>query len=172
MVIFQRGQESPLSLSKIMDLIETVKSLAEKHLQDDSFFIVDVISKGINGKTKVLVLLDRDTGVTIDDCANLSRSLAEAIDLEDLIDVAYILEVSSPGLDHPLSSARQYRKNIGRRLKIRLSDQSMLEGELKTVNDDAILLAAEKKENKKKVIEEKLLNFSDIEKANVLVSFK
>lgn len=155
-----------------MEITETIKALAEKHLPDDNFFIVDVISKGISGKTKVLVLLDSDTGITIDDCANLSRSLAEDIELEELIDVAYILEVSSPGLDHPLSSVRQFRKNIGRRLKVRLNDNSMLEGELKAVNDDAIVLAAEKKENKKKVIEEKAINFSEIEKANVLVSFK
>ena len=155
-----------------MELTETIKALAEKHLPDENFFIVDVISKGISGKTKVLVLLDSDTGITIDDCANLSRSLSEDIELEELIDVAYILEVSSPGLDHPLSSVRQYRKNIGRRLKVRLNDNSMVEGELKAVNDDAIVLAAEKKENKKKVIEEKTINFSEIEKANVLVSFK
>lgn len=155
-----------------MELTETIKALAEKHLADDNFFIVDVISKGISGKTKVLVLLDSDTDITIDDCANLSRSLAEDIELEELIDVAYILEVSSPGLDHPLSSLRQFRKNIGRRLKVRLNDNSMVEGELKTVNDVAIILAAEKKENKKKVIEEKTINFSEIEKANVLVSFK
>lgn len=155
-----------------MEITETIKALAEKHLPDDNFFIVDVISKGISGKTKVLVLLDSDTGITIDDCANLSRSLAEDIELEELIDVAYILEVSSPGLDHPLSSVRQFRKNIGRRLKVRLNDNSMLEGELKAVNDDVIVLAAEKKENKKKVIEEKAINFSEIEKANVLVSFK
>lgn len=155
-----------------MELTETIKALAEKHLPDENFFIVDVISKGISGKTKVLVLLDSDTGITIDDCANLSRSLSEDIELEELIDVAYILEVSSPGLDHPLSSVRQFRKNIGRRLKIRLNDNSMVEGELKAVNDDAIVLAAEKKENKKKVIEEKAINFSEIEKANVLVSFK
>lgn len=154
------------------EITETIKELAERHLEDDSFFIVDVISKGVTGKTKVLVLLDGDEGVTIDDCAHLSRKLAEDIELEDVIDVAYILEVSSPGLDHPLASARQYKKNVGRRLKVRLLEGSTLEGELKSVSEAGILLAAEKKEKKKKLIEEKELSFSDIEKANVLVSFK
>lgn len=156
----------------MIELTESIKELAERHLEDDSFFIVDVISKGISGKTKVLVLLDNDEGVNIDDCANLSRKLAEDIELEELIDVAYILEVSSPGLDHPLSSLRQYKKNVGRRLKLKLSSGEMLEGALNAVNEDAIILAAERKENKKKLIEEKSINFSEIEKANVLVSFK
>lgn len=154
------------------ELTEPIKELAERHLKDDSFFIVDVISKGVTGKTKILVLLDGDKGVNIDDCALLSRQLAEDIELEDLIDVAYILEVSSPGLDHPLSSIRQYLKNVGRRLKVKLTSGSMLEGALKAVTEEAIVLAAERKENKKLLIEEKQINFSEIEKANVLVSFK
>lgn len=154
------------------ELTESIKELAERHLKDDSFFIVDVISKGVTGKTKILVLLDGDKGVNIDDCALLSRQLAEDIELEDLIDVAYILEVSSPGLDHPLSSTRQYLKNVGRRLKVKLTSGSMLEGALKAVTEEAIVLAAERKENKKLLIEEKQINFSEIEKANVLVSFK
>lgn len=154
------------------ELTEPIKELAERHLKDDSFFIVDVISKGVTGKTKILVLLDGDKGVNIDDCALLSRQLAEDIELEDLIDVAYILEVSSPGLDHPLSSIRQYLKNVGRRLKVKLTSGLMLEGALKAVTEEAIVLAAERKENKKLLIEEKQINFSEIEKANVLVSFK
>ncbi|NVK86317.1 MAG: ribosome maturation factor RimP [Cytophagia bacterium] len=154
------------------ELTESIKELAERHLKDDSFFIVDVISKGVTGKTKILVLLDGDKGVNIDDCALLSRQLAEDIELEDLIDVAYILEVSSPGLDHPLSSIRQYRKNVGRRLKVKLTSGSMLEGALNAVTEEAIILAAERKENKKTLIEEKEINLSEIEKANVLVSFK
>ncbi|PWL30865.1 ribosome maturation factor RimP [uncultured Roseivirga sp.] len=154
------------------ELTESIKELAETHLEDDSFFIVDVISKGISGKTKILVLLDNDEGVNIDDCATLSKKLAEDIELEDLIDVAYVLEVSSPGLDHPLSSVRQYKKNVGRRLKVKLTSGAMLEGALNAVNEEAITLAAERKENKKKLVEEKVVPFSEIEKANVLVSFK
>lgn len=154
------------------ELTESIKELAERHLKDDSFFIVDVISKGVTGKTKILVLLDGDQGINIDDCALLSRQLAEDIELEELIDVAYILEVSSPGLDHPLSSIRQYRKNVGRRLKVKLTSGSMLEGTLNAVTEEAIILAAERKENKKTSIEETQINFSEIEKANVLVSFK
>lgn len=172
MVISRGDIKSPLSLSPMKELTDAVKELAERHLEDESFFIVDVISKGVTGKTKVLVLLDRDQGVNIDDCASLSRKLAEDIELEDIIDVAYILEVSSPGLDHPLSSIRQFKKNIGRRLRVTLTAGTQLEGSLNNVSDTSILIGAEKKEKKKNVVEEKEISFADIEKANVLVSFK
>lgn len=156
----------------MQELTDKIKSLAETHLKDESFFIVDVISKGVSGKTKFLILLDGDKGVNIDDCADLSRKLAGEIELEDLIDFAYVLEVSSPGLDHPISSKRQYIKNIERRLKVKLSSETIVEGQLKSVSEDEIVLATEKKVDKKKVIEETSIPFSDIEKANVLVSFK
>jgi len=156
----------------MQELTDKIKSLAETHLKDESFFIVDVISKGVSGKTKFLILLDGDKGVNIDDCADLSRKLAGEIELEDLIDFAYVLEVSSPGLDHPISSKRQYIKNIERRLKVKLSSETIVEGQLRSVSEDEIVLATEKKVDKKKVIEETSIPFSDIEKANVLVSFK
>lgn len=156
----------------MQELTDKIKRLAETHLKDESFFIVDVISKGVSGKTKFLILLDGDKGVNIDDCADLSRKLAGEIELEDLIDFAYVLEVSSPGLDHPISSKRQYIKNIERRLKVKLSSETIVEGQLKSVSEDEIVLATEKKVDKKKVIEETSIPFSDIEKANVLVSFK
>jgi len=156
----------------MQELTDKIKRLAETHLKDESFFIVDVISKGVSGKTKFLILLDGDKGVNIDDCADLSRKLAGEIELEGLIDFAYVLEVSSPGLDHPISSKRQYIKNIERRLKVKLSSETIVEGQLKSVSEDEIVLATEKKVDKKKVIEETSIPFSDIEKANVLVSFK
>ncbi len=156
----------------MQELTDKIKRLAETHLKDESFFIVDVISKGVSGKTKFLILLDGDKGVNIDDCADLSRKLAGEIELEDLIDFAYVLEVSSPGLDHPISSKRQYIKNIERRLKVKLSSETIVEGQLRSVSEDEIVLATEKKVDKKKVIEETSIPFSDIEKANVLVSFK
>ena len=86
--------------------------------------------------------------------------------------MAYVLEVSSPGLDHPLASLRQFKKNVGRKLRVRLKSGSQIEGNLQVVNEAAIVLAAESKEKKKKVVEEKEISFADIEKANVLVSFK
>ena len=86
---------------------------------------------------------------------------------------AYVLEVSSPGLDFPLSSKRQYLKNIGRKLKVSLQDGKELEGELLAVGDAEIRLKVKVKEKGKKATEEEMpLPLDQIKKSIVLVSFK
>ncbi|MCO6359421.1 ribosome maturation factor RimP [Roseivirga pacifica] len=159
-----------------MGLTEKIKETAEKYLKDDSYFIVDVISKGTAGRTKVLVLLDADEGVNIDDCAELSRALGNDIEENEIIEDAYILEVSSPGLDHPLSMKRQFAKNVGRSLRILLKDGGEIRGKFTAMENDELTIIKEEssKKNKKKSTEGETVKipFGSIEKANVLVSFK
>ncbi|MFY0593179.1 ribosome maturation factor RimP [Roseivirga sp.] len=154
-----------------MEITSQLKTIAESFLKDDSYFIVDVISKGVSGRAKHLILLDGDNGVNIDDCASLSRQIAAEVEAEDLIEGAFILEVSSPGLDHPLASKRQFAKNVGRKLKVRLQDGTMLQGKLESVEDEALEILKEVKEKKKIVTEKTSILFDSIDKANVLVSF-
>ena len=151
---------------------ELIKQVAEDYLKDPSYFIVDVIVKGSGGRSKVLILLDGDEGVNIDDCADLSRAVGMHIETEELIEHAYILEVSSPGLDHPLMLNRQYKKNINRKLKLRLKDETEITGLLESVSEDEIGFKKEKKNKKKVTYQEVSIPFEAIEKANVLVSFK
>lgn len=66
----------------------------------------------------VEIFADTDSGITIDQCAELSRSISAVLDREDIIAGGYRLEVSSPGLDHPLKLLRQFKKNRGRELKV------------------------------------------------------
>ena len=156
-----------------MELREQLLEIAEQHLKDDSFFIVDVIVKGSGGgKMKVLILLDGDEGVNIDDCADLSRAMGMYIETEEVIEQAYILEVSSPGLDHPLKLNRQFAKNIGRRLKLQMIDGSQHTGKLVAVQAEGFEFEKEVKEKKKTVHQLVSIGFEEIEKANVLVSFK
>lgn len=154
-----------------MDITSKLKAIAEANLKDESYFIVDVISKGVTGRTKHLILLDGDNGVNIDDCASLSRKISSIIEEEDLIENAFILEVSSPGLDHPLASKRQFAKNVGRKLKIRLTDGTMFDGKLESLSDGALEVQKEIKEKKKVSTELTSIPFDLIEKANVIVSF-
>lgn len=135
---------------------------------DPSLFIVKVILKGNSGNQKLIVLLDGDEGVTIDQCGQVSRELSELLEEQDLIDGKYFLEVSSAGLDFPLQLERQYRKNIGRSLKVDLQDGQSFSGELKIVGEDKVVL----EETVKKEIVTHEINFSDIKKSMVLVSFK
>ena len=125
------------------------------------------------GKTRLLILIDADQGVTIDTCALVSRKVSEELEAQDFMGDAYILEVSSPGLDYPLTTVRQYQKNLTRELKLSLSTGVDLQGKLLEVADDSIKLLIKKKEKGKKATEEEVsVPFADIKKSIVQVSFK
>jgi len=154
-----------------MEFAEEIKNIITRKLADPSQFLVDVIVKGHKGPKKVLIIIDSDKGVTIDDCANLSREISKAFDDLQLFDDSYMLEVSTPGLDQPLRLARQYYKNIGRRIKV-VTHQQAVEGKLVEVGEDKIKLEQEigaGKHKETKIIE---LPFLEIDKTFVLVSFK
>jgi ribosome maturation factor RimP len=153
-----------------MDQMEEIRKLAESKLIPGQF-IVDITVSAKKGPGKVLVLVDADQGITIDDCAEISRQLSKALDDSSLLMDHYMLEVSTPGVDYPLRLKRQYVKNIGRKLKIKLSDK-ILEGKLMEVKTESIVLAQETGTGKIKEIVTAEVLFSAIEKAFVLVSFK
>ena len=154
-----------------MELEDQIKQIAERKLTDPSQFIVDVNVSARKGPKKVLVIMDGDQGVNIDDCAALSRELSQDLDESGLLQDAYTLEVSTPGLDQPLKLKRQFVKNIGRRLKVKLADK-IEEGKLEAVTGETITLIAETGSGKKKETKNINIDFSQIEKAFVLVSFK
>ena len=154
-----------------MEFVEEIKNIITRKLADPNQFLVDVIVKGHKGPKKVLIIIDGDKGVTIDDCANLSREISKAFDDLQLFDDSYMLEVSTPGLDQPLRLARQYYKNIGRRIKV-VTHQQAVEGKLVEVGEEKIKLEQEigaGKHKETKIIE---LSFLEIDKTFVLVSFK
>jgi len=134
--------------------------------------LVNVSVSALSGPQKVTILLDGDQGVTIDDCAELSRSLTEVMEEQGLIGDNFTLEVSTPGVDKPLALKRQYARNTGRRLKIYRNDKSTLEGKLSEVREDSITVEVETGEGKKKEVNAVTIGFADIEKAVVQVSFK
>ena len=156
----------------MIDINKTITEITNDHLKDDSFFIVDIVVKSVSEKTKILVLLDCDDGLNIDDCAQLSRNIANQLEEDELMDIAFILEVSSPGLDHPLTMKRQYNKNIGRSLKITKTDGEITTGKLIEVAETSIEFDKEIKEKKKVSYKTMTIPFNEIEKASILVSFK
>ena len=169
----KRGQFSPLFVLAYfrMEIREEIRKIAESKLTDPGHFVVDVVAS-LRGKHKVLVFVDGDQGITIDDCANLSRAMSEELDKLPGLNESYVLEVSTPGVDHPLKFIRQYAKHIGRTLKVTMRDQSTLEGKLAGVSNESITLEQTTGAGKKKEITTIEVQFSDIEKSFVLVSFK
>lgn len=154
-----------------MHVEERVKALvAEKIADREDLFLVDV---KMHSNGKLVVLVDGDRGVNIQDCAAISRHVGFHLEEEDAIDHAYSLEVSSPGIDVPLSSHRQYRKNIGRDLQIKLEDGTEKKVKLLAVTDDHIVVEEKIKEKgKKAVLQQNEIPFSKIITTKVLISFK
>ena len=146
--------------------------LAEKNL-----FLVDVrISMG----RKIEVFADSDTGITIEECALVSRLVESHLDGSGLVPDNYILEASSPGMSNALKVPRQYKKRIGRIFEIDKTDGSHLEAELIAADDEQIKLRDLKVELKKKDIKkgvkeeeqkEHVIKYSDIKKAVLQFKF-
>ena len=152
-----------------MEAAEEIRKIAEAKLNDPSQFIVDVIVSSKRKPQKVTVIVDGDAGVSIDHCADISREISKALDESTLLTDSYVLEVTTPGLEQPLKLHRQYKKNIGRRMKIKTSEK-IVEGKLVGVSDEGITIeAGDGKKMEKSVVE---LKFSEIDKSIVLVSFK
>ena len=126
-------------------------------------FLVDLIVTGFSGNQRVLVLIDGEAGLPIETCSLISRKLSNRIEEEDLIEGAYNLEVSSPGIDRPLSLPRQYKKNIGRKLKIETLEGEIFEGKLKEIEEQTIVLSLKERDE--------TMFLDKIKKAKVLISF-
>ena len=115
----------------------------------------------------MVILLDGDQGINIDNCAKVSRAVGHAIEEEELMNDAYRLEVSSPGLDHPITLLRQYEKNVGRKVRVTLTDGNDHSGQLVSANHMEITIEKITKKEKEKLT----LLLKDIQKTEVLVSF-
>ena len=162
----------------LKEIIEgVVNQILQTHEQAAALFLVDVnIAGNPKAHPKVTVLIDGDQGVDIDTCALISRRVGNQIEERNLLENAYVLEVSSPGLDMPLQSKRQYTKNIGRKIKVLLKDGNTKTGKLILVTDESLLLEEETSGKKKNASQEApgepiRIAFQDISKTNVLVSF-
>lgn len=154
-----------------MSVDKRIKELiAEKLADRPDLFVVEI--KIVNNKN-VTILLDGDDGVGIHDCALVSRHVGFHLEEENLIDNAYTLEVGSPGLDTPLTLDRQFQKNIGRLLEIKLKEGKQTEGKLLAADENSLTIMEVVKEKGKKNKEaERNINKDEITEVKVGVSFK
>ncbi len=102
-------RESPAGLRQLIE--PGVKALG--------FDLVDVELAGSGFRSTLRVYIDSPRGVTVDDCAAVSRQLSAVLDVEDPIRESYVLEVSSPGLDRPLVTPAHFRAYVGELVKVR-----------------------------------------------------
>lgn len=98
------------------------------------------------GRRRVVrMVVDKDGGTTLDDVADVSRAVSEALDdidarEPDLLGGAYVLEVSSPGVERPLTQPRHWRRNVGRLVQAHLSDGSTVTDRLSEASETDVLL--------------------------------
>ncbi len=152
-----------ISKQKIADLIE-------EHLVGSDKFLVEF---NVSTANKIIVFIDGDHGVTISDCIALSRHIESNLDRET---EDFELDVSSAGLDLGLRVKRQYVKNIGKNIDIKLNDNTKITGLLKGVEDDFITieLPLNKKKKKSEIADDliKSIEFKNIKETKVVIIFK
>ena len=154
-----------------MQVENRVKTLVEEKIADRPELFLVAIKMLPNNK--LIIHVDGDEGISIQDCAAISRHVGFHLEEENAIEKAYNLEVSSPGVGEPLLLTRQYHKNIGRELSVKLNEGVVKEGKLLAVTESAILIEEKVKEKGKKVqLVEKQIEFNSIVETKVLISFK
>ncbi|ADB32002.1 protein of unknown function DUF150 [Kribbella flavida DSM 17836] len=117
------------------------------------------------GRRRLLrVLVDRDGGISLDDVADVTRAISKALDADDVMgDGAYTLEVSSPGVDRPLTLPRHWRRNISRLVAVTLHSGDKLTGRIKTVSDETADLDVDGTL--------RTVAYADVDKAKVQIEF-
>ncbi|MDP1678041.1 MAG: ribosome maturation factor RimP [Bacteroidota bacterium] len=131
---------------------DKIHSILQPITEELNVYIVEVVLRGERTSKVIEVYVDSDSGITLDQCSDISRKLSEKLDELDLITGRYRLDVSSPGLDRSLKLLRQYQKNIGRNCKIKYKENVTTvtqEGNLESVSENSITI---KKNGKAKEI--------------------
>ncbi|MDY4595224.1 MAG: ribosome maturation factor RimP [[Pasteurella] aerogenes] len=115
----------------------------------------------------VRLYIDKKGGVTVDDCADVSRQVSAILDVEDPIADKYNLEVSSPGLDRPLFTLPQFERFVGEEiavhLRIPVQDRRKWQGKLEKIENDMLTLIVDG--------QPQVLVFGNVQKANVIAKF-
>ena len=143
----KKHQDTGLSLISSEQILVTLQELVEPLLTDMGLELVEIQYRREGHGWVLRFFLDKEGGISIDDCAAASREIATCLEVEDSIDHAYHLEVSSPGLERPLRKKEDYLRFVGRRARIKLrqplENQRVLIGTLRGLEDDKVVLALE-----------------------------
>lgn len=125
--------------------------------------VEDIEVRRIGTRQIVRIILDKDGGISMDEIAAATRQISDELDLLEELAAAFTLEVTSPGIDRPLTEERHWRRNIGRLVKVQIPDSGAIEGRILEVTELDVLLQV--KQYKRS------LPLADIERAVVQVEF-
>ena len=144
-----------------------IESLICEPVRSLGFELVRIqLSRGVNAKLQIMAERCDETGMTVDDCALISRTAEAILDVENPIEEPYVLEVSSPGIDRPLTRMADFARFSGFEVKVEiklpLDGRRRFKGKLLGVEDTAVKLATPD--------EEISLDFSNIAKAKLVLT--
>lgn len=129
---------------------QKTETLIAPLIEENNFELVDVEYVKEGSSWYLRVYIDKEGGITVEDCTAISRGFNIILDEQDYIEDAYIFEVSSPGLMRPLKKDKDFQRNLGKQVEVRLykalNKQKEFEGELKSFDTDTITLALENEE--------------------------
>lgn len=168
-----RGRKSPLFSPMVSKA--KVRELIEERIQElnNGLFVVELT---ISPANVIHVELDKYEGyVSVDDCIRVSRNVEHNLDRDE---EDFELHVSSAGLDKGLRVFPQYRKNVGREVKVKLNEGGSIEGELVDATEEQIVIRTTRKERiegkkkKETIIEDHVLKMDQIKETKIVISFR
>ena len=145
-----------------------LRELIEAGVTGIGYDLEDVGVTAAGRRSVVRVVVDKDGGVTLDDVADVSRVVSEALDAAEQTDpelfgATYVLEVSSPGVDRPLTEPRHWRRNVRRLVTATRREGEPVTGRITAADDDAVTLDVDGSEQR--------LAYADLVRGNVQVEF-
>lgn len=145
-------------------VIERVREFAESLLPAMGLELFDVQFRREGHGWVLRLVVDKEEGVTLDDCSQVSRETSDFLDVEDVIEHPYHLEVSSPGLERPLRTVEECRRHLGKKARIKLKEKvdsrRVIIGELVTVEENELAVLSDEGETHR-------LEWENVEKARL-----
>ena len=149
-------------------IVREVSRLIEPVLDDMDFELVDVEYLSEHGRWVLRIYVDRQGGITVNDCAQVSREIGDLIDVKDILQHDYVLEVSSPGLNRSLKREKDFLHARGKKIKIKMGTpvegRKIFTGYLRSFRDGTLVLDVDGSMF--------TLSLRDVEKANMVYEFE
>ena len=140
---------------------EDISAAITPALEALGFYLEDVTIISAGRRSMLTIIVDGDTHLSLDQVTSATKAIGEIVEsIQSLGETPFTLEVTSPGLDRPLTKVRHWQKNITRLVKVVLLDGSEIKGRIKDVNEVSA------------TVDEKNINYSDIKRATLEVEFK
>lgn len=151
-----------------MSLSEKITELIQPVVEKAGFFLEDVHVVSPGKHRIITCIVDGQTPLNLDQVTSVSRDISELLDAAAFLDeTPFTLEVTSPGVDRPLTLARHWRKNLNRLVKVVKLDGSVVNGRVTSVEDSRAFLTEDIKGKSK----EHSVEFADIKRATVEIEF-